>query len=269
MPNQQKNVYHKSIKNSHFMQQELLTVSSTTVEPTSTLEPGQKYQKNQLTPNQIKLRTVKTKESSTTNIFIDNSNYNNSIRAPNDTAYENGYLKESMAPSESPRSFFTNTTTKSKTTDSSMSSSLSSSSSSFVLPPPRSQPLPPPALPQQAPSVNTNSLNQINTFFNNLPSPVLGYEPRQRSERILNLTCMLNGYISRPSNEDDLFSSQSTNNIALDNNAGNNNNNNNELITNNRESMNKSADVLNGSARFYDLKKKVSSVENIFYFFIF
>jgi len=74
---------------------------------------------------------------------------------------------------------------------------------------------------------------------------------------------MLNGYISRPSNEDDLFSSQSTNNIALDD-AGNNNNN--ELITNNRDSMNKSADVLNGSARFYDLKKKVSSGENIFYF---
>ncbi len=250
MSNQQKNVHHKSIKNSHFVQQESLKN-----EQKNSYESGQKYQKNQATPNQIKLKTLKTKELLTTNISIDNHYYNNSIETPTETAYEIAYSKESTvvhAPSESPCSLFT--TTKSKTTDSSMSSSLSSSSSSFVLPTPRNQPVLPPALPLHPPNVNASSINQINTFFKNLPSPKLDYEPRQRSERLTNLTCMLNGYISRQTNEDDLFNSQSTTDINLRNSE----NNNNGLTKSNRDSMNKSADVLNGSARFYDLKKKVS-----------
>lgn len=220
---------HQSMKNSYYM-------NSANV-PDHTNEGI--YQKNQLTPNQIKLRnkinkkTVLDETVNSNHGFINTTtiSINNPIKIESETTV--------LTP-ESPKSFQTTATNKSKT-DSSVCSSLSSSNSSFVLPyqqPKSSQPA-------------ANSLNQINMFLNNLSPNLSRHEPRQKSERI-NLTCLLNGYGSKKDEDDQIqqFSSKSTNNITYVNDI-------NSTVLSNRDSMNKSADILNNSGRFYDLKKKV------------
>lgn len=260
---------HTSIRNSHMEQKHQHKAPPLPVNPpfelTQQLDLANinKFQKNQLTPNQIKLRpkssTSNKKTMEGNEITLTNGNQVNSIKPAQveTTVRPAGQI---LAP-ESPRSFLTNATNKSKTTtattDSSMSSSLSSSDSSFALPCSNTQvkvQAPPPAV--------TSSLNQINSFLNNL-SPSLSQQPRQKSERI-NLTCLLNGYISH---NDDLFNSQSTNSISTNLTQMRQNNSYRTTTTttnkdssysysSNRDSMNKSADVLT-SARYYDLKKKV------------
>lgn len=255
---------HISIRNSHMEQKHQHKAPPLPVNPPFELTQQfdlasiNKFQKNQLTPNQIKLKP-KNKATEDNEITLTNRGQVNSIKAPQVvTTVRPG--EQVLAP-ESPRSFLTNATNKSKTatttTDSSLSSSLSSSNSSFALPCPNTQ-----VKVQPPPPAVTSSLNQINSFLNNL-SPSLSQQPRQKSERI-NLTCLLNGYISH---NDDLFNSQSTNNISTNstqmrqNNSyrtttTNNDNNSSHSYSSNRDSMNKSADILT-SARYYDLKKKV------------
>lgn len=268
---------HTSIRNSHMEQKYKHKAPPLPVNPPFELAQQldlaniNKFQKNQLTPNQIKLRpktnTSNKKIMEDNEITITNGNQVNSIK-PAQVETTVRPAEQILAP-ESPRSFLTNATNKSKTTttttDSSMSSSLSSSNSSFALPCPNNTQVkaPPPAV--------TSSLNQINSFLNNL-SPS-SQQPRHKSERI-NLTCLLNGYISH---NDDLFNSQSTNNISTNSTQMRQNNSHRTTTTtnndssysysSNRDSMNKSADILT-SARYYDLKKKVClTVILIFYLF--
>ena len=270
-----KKTSHNSIKNSHAMQQQAKPPplpSNLPFELAQQLDAHTKFQKKGVTPNQIKLKaknnaSKRTSEDNESASIINNCDFSvNSIKPIETVTTENILLPES------PRFFLTNATNKSKTvttttttttttTDSSMSSSLSSSNSSFAFPCPtttsKSQPV-------------ANSLNQINSYLSNL-SPKLHSEahtPRQNSERI-KLTCMLNGYISHGSDEQ--FNSQSTSNITNENNnikkdngsdsprLGLNNSYRNDSsysYSSNRDSMNKSADILN-CERFYDLKKKV------------
>lgn len=259
MSNQHINTTHKSIKNNYFMQSQEYNTQQDGDSINSDVKNV--YQKKQLTPNQIKIKrnyikknlSIETNEPILNNISISNK-------------------KDNV---DSPRSFLTSATNnKSKIENSSIeSSSLSSNDSSIILQNPTNN------ISKDQSIVENSNFNQINSYFNNISPKMSNFNKnsndiihnvsaRQKSERNNTLTCMLNGYITKTEINEDLFNSQSTTNVTsnrsnqfINQNSYrgiNSENTVNSSYSSNRDSMNKSADVLSSSERFYDLKKKVS-----------